>query len=352
MPPDRYIHVMRRLLAVLVGCSLITALAACASPVAADIQSAPPSESAALPTAEPTVLPRPNLAFGGDCAAIFADGELSPLVGTDVVLSPAQTPGRASAVEVLGGTSCTWADASGAQLVWLTVIPATGLDEIIADASADQPWCYGSDEVAAEEGTCSFSTVVDGYWLSGVFNVAWASGKRATDGIDALSVLLGGRAAVVPANVIARPEGMWSAVTDCAALADRIDTAAALGGDSLTADPGSLGGEAGPGFYGSLDAVGHRACIWKSADGEYRFETEILPGAGWVVPQLVESGSETPMTFDGIVAAAHVDHDGAATTVYATDGVNLVSVTIPTGNVAAEQLPALATAVMQGAGAH
>ena len=35
----------------------------------------------------------------------------------------------------------------------------------------------------------------------------------------------------------------------------------------------------------------------------------------------------------------------------ATDGVNLVSVVIPTGNVAPEQLAALVSAVMQGAGA-
>lgn len=340
---------MRRLSVALVVCSLIAGLAACASPVAAEIQSAPPSESAAEPTPEPTVSPRPDLAFGGDCNAIFTDGELTPLVGTDVVLSPAAMPGRGSAVEVLGGTSCMWTDASAQNLVWLTVIPAAGLDDVIAEASTDQPWCYGLDEVVGEEGTCSFSTVVDGYWLSGVFNVESASGKRATDGIDALSALLGSQAATVPASAIARPDDMWTAVADCAGLAGRVDTAAVLGGDALTADRGSTGGEAGPGFYGSLDAVGHRACMWSAADGEYRFETEILPGAGWVVPQLADSGAGAAVALDGTVAAVSVEHDGNATTFFATDGVNLVSVTIPTGNVALEQVPALVSAVMQGA---
>lgn len=340
---------MHRLSGLLVACSLVALLAACVPPVAADVESDPPSESAALPTPEPTVLPRPDLAFGGDCTAIFADGELSLLVGTDVVLAPASMPGRGSAVEVLGGTSCTWADPSGVDPVWLTVIPASGLDEVIAEASADQPRCYGSDDLVGVEGTCSFSTVVGGYWLSGVFNVASASGQRATDGIDALSALLASRAATVPASAIARPDGMWTAIPDCSGLASRTDTATALGGDALTAVRGSAGGEAGPGYYGSLDAVGHRACIWSATDGEYRFETDILPGAGWVVPQLVASGAGTAVTLDGIVAAVSVEHDGNATTIFATDGVNLVSVNMPSGNIPPEQVPALVSTILRGA---
>jgi hypothetical protein len=339
---------MHRLSGLLVAGSLIALLAGCVPSVAADVQSARPSEPVAVPTPDPTVLPRPDLSFGGDCSAIFTDGELGPLVGAEVGLAPEPMPGRGAAVAVLGGTSCTWADASGQHLVWLTVIPAEGLDEVIVNASKDQPWCYGGDEVVGVEGTCSFSTVIDGYWLSGVFNVASASGERATDGITALSALLGDRAAVVPATVLERPERMWTAVPDCPALAARVDTPSLLGGDALNADRGSMGGAMGPGFYGSLAAIGHVACIWSTADGGYRFETVIMPGAGWVVQDLVESGVGTPANIDGTVAAASVDHDGTAQTVFATDGVNLVEVTVPIGNVAPELVPALVSALMRG----
>jgi hypothetical protein len=70
-----------------------------------------------------------------------------------------------------------------------------------------------------------------------------------------------------------------------------------------------------------------------------------------VVPQLIAAGAATAVTLDGAVAAASVDHDGAATTVFATDGVNLVSVNIPAGNIAPELVPGLVSALVEGAGA-
>ena len=352
MAADRYIHAMRHVFAFLAGCSLIAVLAGCVPPVAADPHAAPPSETTATQVAEPAVSPRPELAFDGDCRAIFAEAEIGDLVGTDVRPGAAPESGRSSAVEVLGGTSCTWTDEDGVRLVWLTVIPASGLHEVIAAASTDQPRCYGSDQLVGQDGACSFSAVAGGYWLAGVFTVASSSGKRATEGIDALSTLLARRAATVPANIVERPHRMWTEVGDCAGLADRVDTAAVLGSEALSADRGSVGGEAGPGFYGALDALGHEACIWTAADGEYRFETELLPGAGWVVPRLVDQGAATSLALDRVLAAAGVDRDGAATSIFATDGVNLVSVTIPTGKVDSAQLPALVSALIAGASSH
>ena len=351
MPGRQYVRKVHRYVGFLAAPALLLLITGCSGPVVA-IDSTPPTVSAAAPTPTATsaVLPKPELAFGGACDAIFADAEVSSLAGTEVAEIGEATSDGGWAAEVLGGVNCTWADATGRPFVWLTVIPATGLDETIADASVDQPWCYGGDSVVGADGTCSFSTLVDGYWLAGVFNVADGSGLLATDGIEALAGTLGARAAAIPAAAPMRSDAMWREAPDCSEFASRVGTTSILGGVELEAEPGSKGGEAGPGFYGALAAVGNGVCVWSSAEGQYLFTSEIMPGAGWAVQELIDRGDATAVSIEGAAAAASASSVDHATSIYATDGVNLAWLTFPAGSVDPGHLPAFVSAVIAAAG--
>jgi hypothetical protein len=332
---------MTRIPSFALAAAVVVLLAACSGPAAADAPSTP--NQAPSPAATPMSTPnggRPTAAFDGDCGSAFTESEVAALVGTEVTLDTGQTGERGLATEVLGGLRCSWGD-DGGPYVWLTLIPAAGLDATIAEHSADQPWCYGGPDLGIE-GTCSFSRVAGGYWLAGVFVVAAGSGKLATDGIDELASILEKRATEHPAAPVALPAGMWASM-ECDALAAGVSEEIPLG--ALVADRGSMGGEAGPGFYGALEHVGDSACVW-SEPGAGGFTTEFLPGAGWAIDDLTDV---TSTVVEG-AATAVVRHEGdTAVTITATDGVNLAWITAQTEVLSEEEAAAFLAAVMRTA---
>ncbi|TYL52373.1 hypothetical protein [Agromyces mariniharenae] len=289
-----------------------------------------PAADAAAPTSEPpsptpsvepppSIAAKPAVAFDGDCTAIIDDATLSDLVGGDVTAFTGQQNERVWAVAVLGGLECTWGSAASDPYVSLSVMPAAGLEAQVAEADPDSPYCYGN--------RCSFSTVVGGYWLSGIVGMADAA-DTALDAIDAIVALVADAAAAAAPVPAARPAGMWSAANDCAALAWGVDTTSILG-EPFGAEPGGFGGEAAPGLYGSLRAVGDLPCVWSTPEYGRFFSSELMPGAGWAITELAARAGAEPVVVDGALQAIALPVDGGATAVYATDGVNLAWVTVP-----------------------
>ena len=105
----------------------------------------------------------------------------------------------------------------------------------------------------------------------------------------------------------------------------------------------SAGGEAGPGLYGALRAVGDVACIWRTASGGDAFATDLDAGrrlAGRRAPRAGRNGRAG----DGRRRCGPSASDPVPTVV-ATDGVNLVEVTAVTDGTPTDDLTAVAAAM-------
>jgi hypothetical protein len=333
---------MTRIAALVAAGMLLTALTGCAPSAEAVAPSSeyPSPTASAEPEPGPTITARPPLALGGSCGALVDDATLSELVGAQVAPSELERSERVWAVGVLGGLDCGWTSDSEAY-VWLDVIPAAGLQAQVAHAEADSPYCYGGEPV---ESRCSFSTVVGGYWLSGIVGVANGSSNTAIDVIDVLTARIAESAASVAPVPAVRPDGMWSAPAECSALADGMDTTGILG-SPFVAEKGNVGGEATSGFVAALHAAGDVSCIWSVPESESWFTSELLPGAGWAITELGARKGAAPVTVDGALEAVAVPVGGDTTAVYATDGVNLGWVTAP-ADIDLASAAALTSAVM------
>lgn len=339
----RYILAMTRISGALLAGILFAALTGCVP--AAD--AAPPSSEPPSPTAsaepEPTVVAKPTLAFAGACEALADDAMLAGLVGDDMAIA-AEKSERVWAVAVLGGLDCTWLSDSEAYAS-LAVLPAAGFEAQIAQAEADSPYCYGGEPL---ERRCSFSTVVDGYWLSGIVGVANGSASTALDAIDVITARVAGSAAAASPVSAVRADGTWSAPAECSTLADAVDTTGILGAP-FAAEKGNLGLDVSSGFVAALNAVGDLSCDWATPDYARWFTSELLPGAGWAIAELAARAGAEPVTVDGALQAVALPlSDGQTTAVYATDGVNLAWVTVPL-DINRTQAAALTSAVMAAA---
>jgi len=316
-------------------------LAACAgSPVAGEPATTPVSPPG-TDTAAPVPGEQPQLAFGGDCDSMVTEAEIEDLVGADVTPLSSLTGGSGLAVDVLGGLTCAWGGGDYAFYVYLTVIPAEGLEAAIAEYSypGGEPDCWGQNEVGTE-GACYFGRVVAGYWLAGVFQVEPGTGLFPTDSIDRLAALVEERAGDHPATPVAFPAGMWEPM-ECEALAAGVAEEMSLGG--LGAAPGSMsGGLVGPGMVGAGAIVGDSFCVWSEPNG---FMTELMPGAGWAIETLTDTA---PIVVDGAVAAVVQQEVDGSARITATDGVNLAWITAADG-VSETEAAAFLAAVMRAA---
>ncbi|MGW4927694.1 hypothetical protein ACWEOH_00965 [Agromyces sp. NPDC004153] len=315
---------MTRTAGALLAGILLAALTGCVPAAdAAAPTSEPPSPTA---TAEPasTIVAKPAVAFDGSCEALVDSATLSGLVGDEVSPYDGEKAERVWAVTVLGGIDCSWMSDSEAG-VQLDVMSAAGLEAQVAEAEAKSPYCYGGERI---ENRCSFSTVVGGYWLSGIVGVANGSATTALDAIDAITAHVTEVAAGFAPVPAQRPEGMWTAPDDCAAVGSAVDTTAILG-EPFTAENGNRGGETTPGFMAAWSTVGDFSCIWANPASTRWFATEALPGAGWGITELAARDGAEVISVDGALEAVAVPHGGDTTAVYATDGVNLAWVTVP-----------------------
>ena len=317
-------------------------LAACAgSPVADEPTATPPEADATAAAVAVAPGEQPPLAFAGDCGTMITQAEIDGLVGAHVTPIPAETDGRVSAVEVLGGLTCAWGGGDYAFTVFLTVIPAGGIEDRIAEYSypGGGPQCWAQN-AAGTEGACYFSRIVAGYWLAGLFQVESGTGLVPTDSIDGLAAIVEERAGEYPATPIAFPAGTWQPM-ECEALAAGVAEETSMDG------PGAVSGRVpngfvGPGPTGAEAIVGGPRCIWSGAHG---FTTELLPGAGWAIDRLADA---VPIDVDGATAAVRQQLGDGSGRITATDGVNLAWITVPASTSDAEAAAFLAV-VMRAA---
>ncbi len=245
---------MTRTAALLAAGMLLAALTGCVSTA----EAVPPTSEPPSPTSsaqpQPTIVAKPALAFGGSCEALVDDAALSELVGASMATSELERSERVWAVAVLGGLDCGWTSDSEAY-VWLDLIPAAGLEALVAHAEADSPYCYGGEAV---ESRCSFSTVVGGYWLSGIVGVANGSSNTAIDAIDVLTARIAESAAASGA----RPRR--ATLTACgrrppsARRSRTASTPRAFSARRSSREKGNVGGEATSGFVAALARGGRR----------------------------------------------------------------------------------------------
>lgn len=167
-----------------IAAATVLVLAACAGSPVADVPATtaadvPPTETATAVAAAVALAPGepPPLAFAGDCDALVTEAEIDGLVGAHVTPISGESDARVSAVEVLGGLTCAWGGGDYTFTVVLTVIPAGGLEDRIAEFAypGDRPQCWAQNAAGAE-GACYFSRIVQGYWLAGLFQVESGTG--------------------------------------------------------------------------------------------------------------------------------------------------------------------------------
>lgn len=318
-------------------------LAACAGSPSADVSTtnaatAPPQGRSPVSLAPGE---QPPFAFAGDCNAMVTEAEMDGLVGADVIRIPDESGGGVSPVDVLGGLMCGWGGGDYAFTVVLTVIPAGGLEDRIAEFSYPGGLqCWGQDDTGTG-GACYFGRIVAGYWLAGLFQVESGTGLLPTDSIDALAALVEQRASDYPATPVGLPAGTWQPM-DCTGLANGVAEempSGASGAVSATTPNGFLG----PGPVGAEAIVGGVRCVWSGPPG---FTTELMPGAGWAVERLSEAA---PIEVDGATAAVLQQRSDGSDRITATDGVNLAWITVPESSSPAEAAAFLA-GVMRAAG--
>ncbi|MBM7503551.1 hypothetical protein ACFPER_08715 [Agromyces aurantiacus] len=318
-------------------------LAGCAASPSADLPAtiapedpAPAAHAVAVAPGEP-----PPFAFGGDCNAMVTEAEIDELVGADVIRIDPETGGSVSPVDVLGGITCGWGGGDYAFSAVLTVIPAGGLEDQIAEFSYPGGLtCWGQD-AAGTGGACYFGRVTAGYWLGGLLQVEDGSGLLPADGIDAVAALVEQRASEYPSTPVELPAGTWHPL-DCTALAD------ALADETSTDAPGATTGQTSGGYLGPIPlgaeaAVGFARCTWSDPPG---FTTDLTPGGGWAMARLTDAA---PIEVEGASAAVLQEHPGGLDRIIATDGVNLAQVTVPESSAPAEAAAFLAL-VMRVAG--
>lgn len=332
---------MPRLPSLVAAASAALLLAACAASPVAGEPSMTPVELPATEAVASVPGEQPHLAFAGDCDALITEAEIEGLVGADVTPMNEPTGGSGLAVDVLGGLTCAWGGGDYAFYVFLTVIPARGLEATIAEYSypGGQPQCWGQNEDGLE-GACYFGRAVAGYWLAGVFQVETGTGLFPTDGIDGLAAIVEDRANDHPAVPVAFPAGMWEPM-ECEALAAGVAEELSLG--ELGAVSGTMPtGLVGPGLAGAGATVGDSLCIWSDS---HRFMTELMPGAGWAIERLTDAA---PIAVDGAVTAVVQRTDGGSSRITATDGANLAWITAMAG-VPDVEASAFLAAVMRAA---
>lgn len=339
---------MPRLATLATAAAAVLLLTACAgSPVAGAPAATTAADQPATGTSTSTAVSlapgeRPTLAFAGDCDEMVTRDEIDGLVGADVMPIADEPEASVSAVEALGGLTCAWGGGDYAFTVFLTAIPAGGFEERIAEFAypGDRPDCWAQN-AAGVEGACSFSRIVDGYWLAGLFQVESGTGLVPAESIEALAAIVGERASDHPATPVVFPSGTWRP-TECGALAAGV--AEELSTDAPGAVSGSVpNGFVGPGPTGAERFAGASRCVWSGTHG---FTTDLLPGAGWAIDRFADAA---PIDVDGTTAAVRQQLGDGSGRITATDGVNLAWITVPESASDAEAA-AFLSMVMRAAG--
>ncbi len=284
-----------------------------------------PSEPSAAPSASADPAPAPAvIAFGGDCANVI---DPAPYAGADASAHHADPP---SPILTLGGISCSWYGSSGSTLS-IDVFPEHLVTGDLASKYGD-PTC----ENAYDGLDCHVAGTANGTWVHVAMPALIESGA-APEGLQAALDDVLSRTGDWPAPVAETRTGLWWDPVDCEQLGALIDVAGIMQGTEFYAGyPTGFGPSVSREI---LEREGVTAwCPW------YSYELggiwmRLYPGSGFQWAEV----AGTPATVAGAVEAVTIEGPGAST-LYATDGTNTVSVSeapIPREELAARVLAAL-----------
>lgn len=324
----------RHLAATLVAIAAASLFAGCASapaPAQTGIDTAPSATSTPRPTAE--VVREPTVPFGGDCTQVLTDAQLDELLGAGWVPFEEQLqawdPQQVLVAEVdtvgtLGGLECAWWSEGADELEKLDVmvLPAASVpDDFAADFSEAR--CDPSYDVTL----CRLAAAVDDVWIMATaardFDEPPVQVLEAT--IDAVATTTSGSFDGAAAD---RTEEWWP-VPDCEALNDEIALQELIGAYRNGYWEGNVQPEETLLRSASVQAI----CPANTSDGaapdggHYILTPVVAPGAAWQWDALAAVEGMEPATIAGASEALQLSAT-YSTALYATDGVNVVTITL------------------------
>lgn len=245
MTSARYFSVALLTLVVLSGC-------ATASPGGPNFTAAEETLQAS-PTPEPTQaretgLIAPAQVFGGDCAALFTEAEVSSVMGVDMFAETMSTSAYSdqAAIEQMGGIQCIWrhdlSQSSGGDylVAWLVLFPQGAVEFQTPDIPCGRPDWQGDDE-----SNCYVDEVRNGIRISGLMSGSGSLEASVEPARAALLEIFDERATPAAAAPVPLPAvGAWAMPMDCQAIVAAADLSAVpgLGAQSYGEGTGGRGG--------------------------------------------------------------------------------------------------------------
>jgi hypothetical protein len=227
------------------------------------------------------------------------------------------------------------------------VLPAAAVGEaLIAEQSADLPYCYGGDAGLGTQYACAFGELTGAWWYTGVAYTALGSERDPEAAAAALLADFAGRVSSLPAPVPPSIPDSWEALPDCEALMAAVDTSSVLGVELAGAE-GNHPAEAAPGLYAAVIAAGERTCQLASADYISSASIDLLPGGAWVLDEQSALPGAVPIEIPGATRALVVSGLQHPDMVYVSDGSNLATLS---GTFSSEELGGLAVSIFAAIG--
>ncbi|TBN55977.1 hypothetical protein EYE40_00390 [Glaciihabitans arcticus] len=280
----------------------------------------------------------PDIAFGGDCAALFTGAELSALIGATVPDPKGGLADLAGASRILtqnGGMDCAWGDLAAsdeALRVYATVIPHAAIPE--AAAASD---CRLEGLPEERYGTCDFTILSGGLALARKLTLDVGSTKsKAISALAEMSDAFAAKTAAVTVPGVRMPTaGAWPLSVDCDDLEASVNLTALfdMGSPVVT-----TGGNA-PLTFSATDSLaeghGWTSCTWDtvrpagSRNGVDIVGVQVFADSAWIAKYLTSYGAVSELKFAGADRAVLLSRpsvEGNADRIWVFSGSNAMEI--------------------------
>lgn len=322
-------------------------MAGCAASPTPGSTSATPIRTASPTASAETTSAQPVLAFGGECANVITDEQLTAVLGPEA--GPRAEGGLdlfwLPSAETGGGLRCAWnANATGedripgADYVWADVLASD-----LVPAATKEHYSSARCEGVYDGTVCHLGVESGGAWTLVSTGLLEYNDEVAPAALSELASFVSVNAREHPSAVASQRTAKWWTRPNCEALG------IAIGLDGFFSHPKAGYWEGGPGaFDGVLSEAGLQIeCPWVS---EYLDEGDIwgtlivtvAPGSGWMWPEMgrIEQNGAAggpPIVSDdvdvvGASEARQLSYGEGQGMIVATDGTNIVRVTVTSGD--------------------
>jgi hypothetical protein len=322
-------------LAIVVAVALVFLFANDREPAASSSAPAVTPEPESTPTT--TLVLEPTVPLGGDCTRVLTDEQLDELLGAGWETSSAMRRDtefpfppsmETTSMGTLGGLECTWyaGNESEAPMASLSILllPADGVPpDFAADYATVR--CDPSYDALG----CRISKVVGDFWVMSGTYILSESESSPPESLERAADHAAATVGSAFDGVAADRQADWATLSTCEELSAEMRLEEVLGAgyvngywEGVEQPEGRLLSAAGVGLH----------CRWFSVDGSapggenFIGGSTVASGGAWAWDAIAASESVTPVTVDGAVSAVTVDVGNQNPWLYATDGVNVVTV--------------------------